>query len=55
MPIWFEITTGALVLWGTVYSLSYAVFELKQKRPKSGMATILMVAAMVSAFLVFIL
>lgn len=55
MPTALKIIMGIAVLWSTVYSLSYAIFELKQKRPKSGLAAIFTVAAMASVFCLFVL
>ncbi len=51
MPNIIKIILTLGVLWSTVYSASYAAFQFKCKKHKSGLATLVLVVIMFSAFI----
>lgn len=50
MPNILKIILTLAVLWGMVYSASYAAFQLKNKEHKSGLATLVLVVIMILTF-----
>ena len=51
MPLILKIILTLGVLWSTVYSASYAAFQLKNKKHKSGLSTLVLVLIMIAAFI----
>lgn len=50
MPTVLKIILTLGVLWSTVYSASYAAFQLTHKKHKSGIAALVLVIVMLTAF-----
>ena len=50
MPTLFKIILALGVLWSTIYSASYAAYQIKNKKHKSGIATLVLVIVMLTAF-----
>ncbi len=51
MPTILKIILALGVLWSSVYSASYAAYQFKNKKHKSGIATLVLVVIMVSTFI----
>ncbi len=50
MPTILKIILALGVLWSTVYSASYATYQIKNKEHTSGIATLVLVIVMITAF-----
>lgn len=50
MPTILKIILTLGVLWSTIYSASYAVYQIKNKEHKSGLAALVLVIVMLTAF-----
>lgn len=50
MPNILKLVFTLAVLWSAVYSVSYAAFQLKNKKHKSGISTLVLVLIMLAAF-----
>ncbi len=51
MPEILKILLTLAVLWSTIYSASYAAFQFKNKKHKSGIAALVLVMLMLSTFI----
>lgn len=51
MPIFLKILFAVITLWCSVYTLSFAVFEIKNKRFLGGTLTVALVALQIAAYI----
>ena len=51
MPYFFKIVSAVVVVWSTIYTISFAVNEIKEKRAVGGIAVFGLIVLMITAYI----